>query len=262
MPFGFLPIPRNIKIPQSLLSAIEAVMPTAKLARMGVEAAPTNIKTYAGTMLGDRSPITEKNFKPAELELLRKAVKGAQARRAEEIAHYRRIEQNAKKPNSIWGAGAIPLARAMIDEINQQEKLVDYDNYAQAHRPDDPQFFGYPDWEDYGWGKMLQHSLTDPEYNLNTTLGRARYVQDAQGNLRVEDTYDFNKTGPGQGIMDRFAKGEMSAYDTVGLLFNPKSLGNILGTLLAPESDPGRRQVNINLGKIPADKVFAEEGRK
>ena len=81
-------------------------------------------------------------------------------------------------------------------------------------------------------------SMGDPLGNLQTTLGRFKYVRDAKGNLVVQDTYDFNP--PQEGTMQEQRTGDYGALGPYGLIRDyagekiPRGYG---------------RPVNINLGR-------------
>lgn len=81
-------------------------------------------------------------------------------------------------------------------------------------------------------------SLGDPLGNLQTTLGRFRYSRDANGNLVVQDTYDFNP--PQEGAMQEQRTGDYGALGPYGLI------RDYAGEKIPPGYG---RQVNVNLGK-------------
>lgn len=77
-------------------------------------------------------------------------------------------------------------------------------------------------------------SMGDPLGNVQTTLGRFKYVRDANGNLVVQDTYDFNP--PQEGPPQEQSSG-----------FGPYAL---IRGYAGEKIPPGYgRQVKINLGK-------------
>lgn len=77
-------------------------------------------------------------------------------------------------------------------------------------------------------------SMGDPLGNVQTTLGRFRYVRDAGGNLMVQDSYDFNPPQEG-------ASQEQNAG------FGPYAL---IRGYAGEKIPPGYgRQIKVNLGK-------------
>jgi len=81
-------------------------------------------------------------------------------------------------------------------------------------------------------------SMGDPMGNVQTTLGRFRYMRDAQGNLQIVDTYDFNP--PNQMQTQEARTGDYGAAGPYGLV------REYAGEKIPPGYG---RQVKINLGK-------------
>ena len=80
-------------------------------------------------------------------------------------------------------------------------------------------------------------SLVDPTGNIQTSLGRFRYYRDADGNLMVEDTYDFN--APPKNASEA-ALAEMSVSSPYGML----------RSYAGQKIPPGQgRPVRLNLGR-------------
>jgi len=74
-------------------------------------------------------------------------------------------------------------------------------------------------------------SMMDPMGNIQTTLGRFKYARDANGNMVVQDSYDFN---PPEEAMDYAAAGPYG----------------VIRGYAGEKIPPGYgRQVKINLGK-------------
>lgn len=81
-------------------------------------------------------------------------------------------------------------------------------------------------------------SMADPLGNLQTTLGRFRYARDANGNLVVQDTYDFNP--PQEGAMQEQRTGDYGAFGPYGLI------RDYAGEKIPPGYG---RPIKINLGR-------------
>ena len=82
-------------------------------------------------------------------------------------------------------------------------------------------------------------SMGDPLGNVQTTLGRFKYARDANGNLVVQDTYDFNPIYS-DGSMQEAQSGDYGALSPYGLV------RNYAGEKIPPGYG---RQVKINLGR-------------
>jgi hypothetical protein len=203
------------QVPHALRKALETAFPWLKVAEAlpaVAKAAPTNIKTYASTMVGDRSPITEKNLKPDELQVLAKAVRYAAKNKALDIAAQKAYLADLNKDPKWKGSHWNDLVKQELDKYSAGENLVEYGDYKVAGTPPGKPLDLTGDWQDDSWGPMLIHSMTDPVYNLNSTLGRAHFITDPQGNTHVQDTYDFNhtpETGPGAFNIEAFKRGKM-----------------------------------------------------
>jgi hypothetical protein len=132
---------------------------------------PTNARTLLETAQGNRNPITEGNFSPAELAAIREMI--------------------------------------LLKGGNAGD--IQYDDYRKLGKP---------------------VTLVTPLGNVQTTLGRFRYARDANGNLIVQDTYDFNP--PQEGALQEARTGDY------GLI------RNYAGQKIPPGYG---RPVNINLGR-------------
>lgn len=138
----------------------------------------------------------------------------------------------------LGNADMVALRRAAADAMSLgvkrgKDTLMGYPNYPTSHESvDNP-----------GWLRALKLSFTDPGYRTETTIGMARLHPDAQGNMHVVDTYDFNRDGPGAGVVAAPARLKYA-------LKSPTKVLDALGYLAAPETDSNRRKVDINLGLV------------
>ena len=152
--------------------------------RLPADSFPTAARTLLETIQGKKEAITESNFSPKELGVLRQLIE------------------------STGGRGD-----------------VQYDDYTQLMRQQQKEKGTIP--ASIAPGPL---SILDPIGNVQTTLGRFNYVRDAEGNLVINDKYDFNPIPSMSG-----AYGALRNYATKKI-------------------PPGKgREVRINLGK-PVDK--------
>ena len=161
--------------------------------------------------MGDRSPLTEKDFNKVDLDRLKVVVK-------------RQI------------AGGLTSGS------------IGYGDYgAETGRTEYSAFHGLDQNETLA--ETIMNSFTDPTYRLETTLGRATWRQDEDGSIVIEDRYNFNvsrdtvneklaKYGQGRMLYEEFATG---GFD--GLL-------ETLGIIYGDSSDEAGNVVKINLGKL------------
>jgi hypothetical protein len=239
----------------SILNSLEA---------WGKENVPSNMRLYAGTMLGERSPIDESYFKSEDLDAMRAAVKSSIKERKAKIDHYSKMAAEwAKQPPDseakvryIKNPDSAPDAPLFIkdpssvvtakqrhqqilnemQEVQRKPYAIQYGHYGQDI---------YDGINKEGWKKGIGDSFTNPSWRMATSIGRAVVAPDAQGNYILTDSYDWNNKkaleGPNSpGYI-------LQALQAIG---NPTTFGNVLGTYLAPQEASNRRQVRLNLGKI------------
>jgi hypothetical protein len=168
---------------------------------------PTSGRTFLETVQGKRDPITEGNFSPEELAVMKEmiALKGGDAGDIQ-YGDYHALAKVMR------AQGKIPASTT-------------------------PSLF----------------SMSDSLGNVQTTLGRFKYGRDAEGNLVVRDTYDFNPPQDPNSMQEQ----RTAEYGAMG----PYSL---VREYAGEKIPPGRgREININLGKpvkgaegSPAAKIF------
>lgn len=177
---------------------------------------PVNIRQYAGTILGDRSPLTEDDLWGSDIEAIKNAV-----------------IRNKKGE----GTGFV------------QPGVIGYGDYGEK----DGDFSDWQGGSKNGVGPFaaLLKSYIDPKFRMETTLGMAKYADDGSGNTVVQDTYNFGAT-PEQikTEIDKYGgkfKAVKGAYQNAGF----EGLLNAIGNLYAaPEGNNSGPPVRINLGKV------------
>lgn len=115
---------------------------------------PASIRTFVDTLGGERSPITEKDFTPEELQQVRDAIKNSRQRQV-----GKRFEQEA--PGK-------PLKQTY-------DQTAGYQDYGMGER-----------------GKRTEHDFNlGSSGAMRNTLGRFSYEKTPDGRLIAKDTYDF-----------------------------------------------------------------------
>lgn len=125
---------------------------------------PTNIKMYLRQFSSNPSDIDERYFKPDELQAIRNAIKSR-----EDIKTY---------------AGT-------YTPDNRNPNYIDYDYYRMGN----PSFNKADSFEDNLLGNIV-NSMQSPVYNASSAIGSAYYNIDKNGNVTIDDRYDFNKGIP------------------------------------------------------------------
>ena len=139
-----------------------------------------------------------------------------------------------------------------VDDLSSKEReaLIQVVKNAKARGSDaisyDDYQTGQNQYADVGGGKMnlfdMYGKLQDPSYSMKTTIGQAVIKTDDNGNVIIEDQYNFNDK-QGQFIFTDFLKGVKNA----GL--NPYSQARNVAKYFGSGEGEGSK-VTINLGKI------------
>lgn len=170
-------------------------------------APPPALRFFAQSLAGATSPITERDFTPQELAVLRDAANRGLAK-GEYGGKY------GYAPNTFG-----------------------YGDYAPG---------GEKAFTDYGGNSSVYHALTDLPSSLSFTIGMANANRGQDGSMNIKDRYDFAASKQevdalkARGILSMagmLAKG----FAQNGLL----GVGNVLGNLSANEG--AGRDVSINI---------------
>jgi len=195
---------------------------------------PAHLRTFGETLMGDRTPITEKNFTPSELDQMRNAVMSS--RKDREITNARVFDNDVKK---AFASGASDKELMAIMQKGPSQKI--------------DQTVGYQHYPGGDTGLRRDMDLTD-DAAIRSTLGRFAYNKDANGNLIATDNYKFTNdlpkiTRPTSDYADMNTPEKLwtLAKDTAqmgGLETLPSRVGN---AFIGADGRP----VNVNLGAAP-----------
>jgi hypothetical protein len=195
---------------------------------------PAHLRTFGETLMGDRTPITEKNFTPSELDQMRNAI--MTSRKDREITNARVFDNDVKK---AFKSGASDKELMAIMQKGPSQKI--------------DQSVGY---QHYPGGDIEVRRDTDfgHDASIRSTLGRFAYSKDANGNLIATDNYKFTNDLPREtrptsdyAGMNTPEKLWTLAKDTAqmgGLETLPSRVGN---AFIGADGRP----VNVNLGAAP-----------
>jgi len=182
---------------------------------------PAQMRTFGETLMGDRSPITEKNFTADELDKIRAAVIQSRERQdSRPIYHY---VNNKLTP--------IP---------------TDYDPTV-----------GYRDYNLEGGTDSRNDFSVGHDAAIRNTLGKFSYKKSPEGNLIAKDSYDFKDDLVKQEGVRRSAEYEgMSPLQKISTLISdtmdPRGSINTLPSRVGSAFIGAKgRPVEINLGKAP-----------
>ena len=234
---------------------------------------PTNVSLFGQYLLGDQSPITEKDFTPEELQVIVNQIEAQDRANAEA---EQRVKGNAertlkrlKEPssrvddrigiNTVSGVGLSQVLNEKTnkledvyktqDEYNKevQKQINKYQNKIDSfdRTRNKTSVTGYRDIRTDPAGEGLVNAITNtfssPAYNIETSLGHYNAYKNEDGTVTVKDTYDFYGYGYDKGST-------VSLKDFLKALPEAVTKPEAFGTLLSRFALPNRqREVNINL---------------
>lgn len=189
---------------------------------------PANARMLAKSFVMP-SDVNESNFRPSELETLKQAYLHSQERslsapkEAKDWLNTLNTLEDTDKVQSRFSTTEgkfIPVNQEYEQVVRAISPTIQYNDYPYN-----------PKYDKYGVGNMpASASFTDPAYSMSTTVGRATYKTDPEGNVHVIDTYNFPK---GHNMQD---------YGSWSPAFK---LAHALGETFSKDMP-----VDINLGKV------------
>ena len=194
-------------------------------------AVPTNMRVFAETMFGETAPITEKSFRPEELQAMRAAVMRKQNENADLEDMYRSGSETMNMDTGEWEKQDLSKEIGSFDK-SRGRTAISYADYGNAIE------------EDNGAESSLVKSFTDPEYNVATTLGQYVAFKGEDGTTKIKDTYNWNNVDTS----------EMSRRDVVKAFMaadNLREMGNAIVHVFKPDV---RREVLVDLGMIEEER--------
>jgi hypothetical protein len=229
---------------------------TGMLNQLYKAAVPVNARTFIDTVKGSTAPITEKDFAPEELDVLKKMYVDKQSKNAawkQELANKLSISRQSYEQK--------PETKLVYDESGTRAQAVPqtYDEYikgivgqiASFDKTKSKTSLSYNDYPDQmaaptfdSWLDSVYKSYTDPAYRMKTILGSFNVMDTPEGQKAV-DKYNFDAAD--------YYKGNYGIDPAKASVFEmyQKSNGPIdfLDMLMIKKFPNKSRQVNINLGK-------------
>jgi len=191
---------------------------------------PAQIRTFADTLMGDNTPITEKNFTPEELQQIKSSIANSRARQVGK--------------NFISEGPGQPLKQT----YNQ---TVGYKDYGSGER-----------------GERVENDFNlGGSGAIRNTLGRFAYEKTPDGRLIAKDTYDFKddlvkeagaRPSADYEKMNTLEKLGTIAKDTVTTKGGLTSIPSRIGSAFIGKNG---RPVNIDLGKADFKKGGAVKAK-
>ena len=182
---------------------------------------PSQVRTFASTLGGDTSPITEENFSASEIKQMRDAV-------------MRSKERQPKTMTVVKNGKAKEVSRKL-------DPTVDYKDYG-----DDA-------------ARTTRDYSPLPADAARNTLGRFRYEKTPEGRLVAHDSYDFKDDLVSEGAprsaeykkLNTLEKIGKLAKDTVTTPIGISSLPSRVGSAFIGAKS---RPVRVDLGEAPFKK--------
>jgi len=229
---------------------------------------PTNMRLFGEYLLGDQSPITEKDFTPQELSEMLRMIEQQDTRN---VSNEQKLQQDldlqkqkirdfdpaanlTKNEKGEW------VPKWTVKEYNNlmQKRVEDLENKLDSYeKTRDKTAVGYRDERTDSQGLLLADAIaqtfTSPAYNIETSLGHFSARKNKDGTVSIKDRYDFLGYGnekPVKISMGEFLKALPDA------VVKPEAFGTLMArTFLA---DRGR-DVDITLNnKANTAKTFKE----
>lgn len=184
---------------------------------------PTNARLYGESLLGSTSPITEKDFTPSELAVMREMYqKQKQANDAKMQQYKEGIPQikDEKLREQL-------LQKLKTYEDTKNKTSISYDEYPENRSVVDTTGLA-----------GLYKSFTDPYYTVSTSLGRYNVMETPTG-PQVVDNYNWDNELKMIESLPKEKLNEMSL----------QSIENALAKIAAHLKPSTNRPVNIKLEK-------------
>ena len=209
---------------------------------------PTNMRLLLEQIVGVERPITEEDFRPEELEWMRKQIRDQQFHNQKQEESYRTnyewLQDHASQEESGEDVMALhPRDRPPATTQDRLDWLEELEGQIQSYEDTrgrtsiNPYFV---DTVDQPWRESLSRSFTSPQYNVATSLGK--YVaEDVDGGYRIKDKYDFNRK---ERQMDKYGIGSIIKR----ILLSPELAGEHLMSFLSRKP----REVDVEIsGRFP-----------
>jgi glutaredoxin-related protein len=201
---------------------------------------PVNSRVFLETMLGDKSPITEKDFSEKDLEFYRAEYDKKKAKNESDEASLRsELAERLESPDRVLGSikGSDELQDITPKIIRDLENKIKSYEDTRNKTSMSPRDYASKDYvHEGGWAGSIIRSFTDPSYRAGTTLGQFNVIQQEDGNVSIQDTYNWTKAPK------TISLGEF--VGSVKAVKSPEQLGNLFMRLLKPGTN---REVNIKL---------------
>jgi hypothetical protein len=224
------------------------------LNRLYKQLIPVNARMLIDTARGDTSPITETNFAPDELAVLRNiydAKRNVNKNWKQDIANELSISEAEYNKNpkmqlvstgkpGAYVRGPLPYADYIQDTVNRLDTFNKTSDKTSIGYADYPGGTGAPTFD--SWIDAIKKSYTDPAYRMKTTLGRFN-VNEAPEGARATDQYNFDAKSHYESAK-KINLDTANAYDLWKKSSGPVDFLDMMMIKYAPDKS---RQVDIKL---------------
>ena len=183
---------------------------------------PAQVRTFAGTLMGNRDPITEKDFTKAELEQVKNAI----------------IKSRDRQTGKSFIATGTPGKKDYKLE-QYYDPTVDYKDYGN------------------GMNNARQDFNVGSNAAIRNTLGKFAYEKTPEGRLIAKDNYDFkDDLVKEENVRPSSEYEKMSALEKIGALAkdtitSPKGVTTLPSRVGSAFIGKDGRPVRIDLGEAP-----------
>jgi hypothetical protein len=188
---------------------------------------PTNIRLVGEGLFGKTSNITEKDFTPEELSIIRKQIEEKEIINAGKEA---RLKAGLNEMTPEYE----PLREMFEKELKsyqttQGKTSVNYNDYNVSPH-------------DYGWIDSIKQSFKNPEFRVSTSLGQYVGIRQPDGSLKVVDEYNWDNE---RKLLNKLKPEDYPTF-VKNILSDPAST---VATIMASLYPTKSRKVEINLPK-------------
>jgi hypothetical protein len=196
---------------------------------------PTNIRLAGEQVFGVSSPITEKDFTPEELSVIRQQIASKDATNA---ARETLLKQGLKEWTPDYSESLKEIVQKELKSYTSTKgkTAITYDEYTAGPN-------------DFGWIDSVKQSFKSPEFRVATSLGQYVGIKQPDGSIKVLDEYDWDNE---RKLISKLKKEDYPRF-IKNILQNPQST---IATIMASLYPTKKRKVEINLPKEEIVDVF------
>jgi hypothetical protein len=198
---------------------------------------PANIRELGKTLLGAKETITEKDLSPEDLNFLKNQVQAKKKKNEADEQMYKDFQKEELDRLKLGPKNLLPNEIESIKKrLPEREKQIE--SYEKTKGKTSVNYRDYPaisrtDTQEWPLWKSLKQSFSDPEYRMQTLLGRYNAYDNKDGTVTIVDKYDWNDAGF-KGFVADGGRVLEAAKAVITSGFNPEVMGNTFIRTIMP----------------------------